>query len=411
MSQNKLWYLYDFANSFASAIVIFYFPLILLEAGFKDFWVGVASACSTLLLILLYPHLGRRADVVLSRRMKYIRFSSGVMIAALLTLGFLNLDQSSHGSLLTLLLLYSMFQIAFQGSYVFYSSQLGEMTELSSCKNKLSSIGLGLGQLGNAIAIGVAGFLLAKNISFFHVEGKQVLFLFGAVTFTLLALPYLLSNRWSTQTLLGTDKFSFKEMKDALLGNKKVLFFLVGYMLIADSIFTLQIYLSLYFKNVFGLADKYISILGAVSLFALFLTCMAIGFFSSRIKRVEKFLIVAACMYIISFSNLSVAPASYSYLLCSLVFAGTAYGLFFPLARSYYSEIIPQNSQAEYFSFFVIFERAAVVIGPLLFVGVLFLLDSVEVEIRYRLGVFLLAVISALGLFFLQKGLWRSVKE
>ena len=42
MTKIQLWYLYDFANSFASSVVIFYFPLLLLRGGAGDTWIGIS---------------------------------------------------------------------------------------------------------------------------------------------------------------------------------------------------------------------------------------------------------------------------------------------------------------------------------------------------------------------------------
>ncbi len=405
MKLHKLWYLYDFANSFASAVIIFYLPLIIMEQGFGDHWIGIAAAVSTATLLLFYPYFGRKSDVDHSKRMKYIRTSSFLMVSALTSLAFLTNSQITEIGLVVLLLLYVVFQVSFQGSYVFYSSQMNEISSSSTHKNKVSSIGMGIGQLGNAVAIGGAGFLIASQFNFLGIEGKSAMLLMGALIFSFLATPYLFSRQWSTLKEDISVKLSFKRAKEMFFQDRRITLFLIGYMLIADSIFTLQVYLSLYFKNVFGLGDKDISIIGGISLLSLFLTCLCVGFLAHKIKSQKKVILFAAGMYILSFTNLAFAPNNYGYIVASLVFAGIAYGLFFPLARSYYSEIIPKNSQAEFFSFFVIFERAATIIGPLLFISVLYAANSFDNAIQYRAGVFLLAIISVLGFFFLRKSL------
>src|SRR3989339_539852 len=146
MKNPKLWYLYDFANSFASAVVIFYFPLILAEKGYSDNYIGIATAFSTIALLLFYPYLGRRSDLLRNLRMRYIRISSVAMLVCLFTIGYLYTLASSLAVLFIMLLCFVCFQVAFQGSYVFYTAQMKELEDQGFNKDKLSSFGMGLGQ-------------------------------------------------------------------------------------------------------------------------------------------------------------------------------------------------------------------------------------------------------------------------
>jgi MFS-type transporter involved in bile tolerance (Atg22 family) len=58
-----LWSLYDFANSLAFANVSFYFALwFVSDRGWSDLFVTVATALSTVVLLLTIPILGRFSD-------------------------------------------------------------------------------------------------------------------------------------------------------------------------------------------------------------------------------------------------------------------------------------------------------------------------------------------------------------
>ena len=309
MKNPKLWYLYDFANSFASAVVIFYFPLILAEKGYSDNYIGIATAFSTIALLLFYPYLGRRSDLLRNLRMRYIRISSVAMLACLFIIGYLYTLASSPAVLFIMLLCFVCFQIAFQGSYVFYTAQMKELEEQGFNKDKLSSFGMGLGQLGNAVTIGLAGYLLTKHLSFSGFSDKGLIFIFGGVAFLILSTPYLLqkNNQNSSSHVASRTTsilLSARQLIEKLKQSKKILFFLIGYTLIADSVFTLQVYASLYFKRVFYLTDSQISIALAASLFALFCTCMLSGYFVHKIKSEQKFLVISSIQVCSHFSVL-----------------------------------------------------------------------------------------------------------
>jgi MFS-type transporter involved in bile tolerance (Atg22 family) len=174
-------------------------------------------------------------------------------------------------------------------------------------------------------------------------------------------------------------------------------------MLIADSVTTLQIYLTLYLKNAFNFTDKMSSLAGVISLGMLFLTCMLLGSLAHRIVNKQKLLGIAGMLYAGTFLLFGLTPNVPLLVYLSLALGGIAYGLFFPLARSLYSDIAPKEEQSEYFSLFVIFERAAAIVGPLVWVIVYQLLFAYPTEFRYRANLIMLSIIAVVGLYLLKK--------
>lgn len=409
MSKVNLWYLYDFANSFASSVVIFYFPLLLLRGGASDTWIGIATAISTVILLVFYPALGRKADQSQKTRMYYMICSSIFMLVALYAMGFITstyTEQYTFFLLALLCILYIIFQISFQGSYVFYSAFMQNFSDAGYNKDRVSGLGMGLGQLGNAVSIGIMGaFVVNSSLIVFGVSGNSLALILGATIFIVLSIPFLV-QRLDTRETYGGDgekRFSFGEFTDKVFKNKKLFYYLLGYMFVADSISTLQIYLTLYLKNVFGFTEKMSSLAGVISLGMLFVTCMVVGSLAYKIINKNRVLTVGGVIYISAFLLLGLTPSVPLYAYLILMFAGVAYGLFFPLARSLYSDIVPEDSQAEYFSSFVIFERAATVVGPVVWVIVSELLNAHGAEYRYRANVLVLALTAMLGIYFIKK--------
>jgi UMF1 family MFS transporter len=382
MSKVALWYLYDFANSFASSVVIFYFPLLLAQGGASDAWIGISASLSTAILLFFYPALGHQADMSHRKTMWYLWLSSIFMVVALFVMGIMTHIFSGQYPLFVLLFLsvaYMIFQISFQGSYIFYSAFMQHFENAGENKDRVSGFGMGLGQLGNAVSIGLMGaFVVGGSMAIFGVSGKSLALIFGAVIFMVLGIPFLTQTIDDAGWKLGmrSESFSLKEFLRRVFENKQIFYYLLGYMLIADSVSSLQIYLTLYLRSVFGFTDKMSSMGGAMSLFILFVTCMVLGGFAVRIKNKKKLLLTGGSVYVLAFLLFGLAPGTPSYAYMSLAFAGMAYGWFFPLARSLYSDLVPKESQAEYFSSFVIFERAATIIGPIMWVAVFALMRS-----------------------------------
>ncbi len=409
MSKIKLWYLYDFANSFASSVIVFFFPLLLSEKGASDTWIGISVVISTIILLSFYPKLGNSADISKSKRILYIKISSFVMSLSLLLLAFISNTNEvfSFTTLAILSVLYIIFQISFQGSYVFYSAMMQDFENEGSDKNKVSSFGLGIGQLGNAISIGLMGALIiGSGVTLFGLFDKSLAIFLGAFIFLFLAYPFLFSSSFNYKGGLinkNLEFFSYKKFLLKIKENKKVLYFLIGYMLVADSISTLQVYLSLYMKNVFGFTDKMTSIGGAISLLALFSTCMFLGRYVNKFENKNKLLLIGGVVYVFAFLCFALSPTNIYFVFTTLIFAGIAYGLFFPLARSIYSSIIPKDSQAMYFSAFIIFERAATIFGPIIWIVIFFLLSSFGVQVQYRGNLIFLAMVAMVGLTLIRK--------
>jgi UMF1 family MFS transporter len=407
-----LWYLYDFANSFASSVIIFYFPLLLKELGANDLWLSFSVVLSTLVLLIFYPKLGHTADRDPHFKFNAIKLSSFAMLAALIVLGILSqsLTFATFSLLAILCLLYVIFQVGFQGSYVFYSSYLEDFKNQNKSKEAISSYGMGFGQLGNAVSIGLMGaFVVGGSLSLYGISGKSLAFILGGVVFIVLALPFLLQKVKQVSKVEKHELFSYKGFVEYIRKDKKLVYFLLGYLLLSDSIATLQIYLSLYMKNVFSFSDKETSIVGAISLFSLFLTCMLIGRYESKIKDKSRALLTGGLLYVIMFLLFSVLHGSFLFVASVFVFLGIAYGLFFPLARSLFSDIIPRHDQAKFFSSFVIFERAASVLGPLVWVLMLWILNDFSVATQYRGNVFLLGIVALFGLLLIRKSFAKEL--
>jgi len=397
----RLWYLYDFANSFASIVLLFYYPLILSERGASDAWVGIAASVSTAILLLILPSLGSFSDRS-GKTIELIKICSILMVLSLLILAFLlqNISNLNTSVLIFVSFFYVLFQVCFQSSYVFYSAMLRDITTTEN-NIKVSGFGVGLGLLGNAFALGIAGIVAGSSFIIIGLSGKPAALFVGAALFGIISIPFF--KQKDVINTSSNTRFSYKAFLKRVMSEKKVLLFLIGYSLLADAVLTFQLYIAIYTSKVFDFSDQMVIYAGITGLsFGI-----VGGLLSNKLVRIvkdkEKALIYSSLFYAFCFGLCAFMPKISAFVFVGLALAGISYGLVFALARTVYSEITPQKGQGEFFSIFTVFERAASIIGPLVWILTFYLLRSFGEDIQYRGSVLLLMGVCITGFYFLRK--------
>lgn len=401
MKQIRLWYLYDFANSFASIVLLVYYPLILSERGASDAWIGISASISTGILLLILPYLGAYSDRI-GKRIFFIKIGSIIMILSLLIMSFIVKSYQSFNLtiLFSLSFFYILFQVCFQGSFTFYSAMLRGITDTSN-NIKVSGFGNGFGQLGNAIAIFVIGAVIATQITIIGLNGKSLAFFLGAIFFSIISIPFFRQNDIKKKdTKIG---FSYKEFFRKVIRNKRIFLFLIGYSLLADAILTFQLYLALYVRKVFSFSDSMVMYVAITGLIFSVIGSFIASKFVYKIKDKNKALRFSSVTYGVCFGLCAFIPLITSFVFLVIALSGISYGLFSSLSRAVYSEITPMDNQGEFFSVFTVFERAASVVGPLVWLSTFYLLKNFGQSIQYRGSVLLLMGVCFIGIYYLKK--------
>jgi len=397
----KLWYLYDFANSFASVVLLFYYPLILSEKGASNNWIGVSASIATGILLLSLPYLGAYSDRT-GRRLYFIRIASVLMFISLAVMAFLTQKSEIFSTLILFILsfFYILFQVCFQGSYVFYSAMLRRITNIDN-NARVSGAGISFGQLGNAIALGIIGPIIGSSLIIIGLSGKPLSLFIGGTIFILSALPFL------KQKDLKNDSekvgFSYREFFKRIISDKKIFSFLIGYSLLSDAILTFQLYLAVYVKRIFDFSDQFVSLVAITGLIFTVFSGFTVGKLANKLKSKTKTLRISAVLYAICFGLYAIIPPIPIFVFIAIAFSGISYGLVFSLARAVYSEISPADNQGEFFSLYTVFERAASVIGPLVWLLTFYLLRGFGESAQYRGSVLLLMFICLGGSYYLKK--------
>lgn len=403
MKKTWLWYLYDFANSFASIVLIFYYPLILSEKGASNAWIGVSASVATGILLLVLPYLGSLSDKI-GKRILFIRIGSLIMAFSLIIMSFIIKNNQSFNLviLFSLSSFYILFQVCFQSSFNIYTAMLRQISNQDN-NVKISGIGFGLGQFGNALAIGIIGSIIGTGIYVFGLNDKTLAIFLGAILFLLISSFFFIQKEPERESGVVNFSFSYKKFLIKIFKNKKVFFYLIGYSLLADALLTFQLYTALYVNRVFNFSDKAVMYVAVIGLIFSAIGSFLANKFVRKIKDKNKTLRIAGISYGVCFGLCALMPVSPIIVYLVLSLTGFFYGTLFSLFRVIYSEISPVDSQGEFFSLFTVFERAASVVGPLVWLGTFYLLKGFGESIQYRGSIVFLMLICFIGIFFLRK--------
>ena len=409
-----LWAFYDFANSLAFVNVSFYFALWLVsDKGASDIWISIPVALSTIALFFTLPAFGRISDRI-RRRMPFLRAFTLITALFLFLLGLLaiNITSLTFATLISLGIIYFLFQYFYQASLGFYSAFLQDLA-VNKTREEISGLGIAAGQIGNVVGLLLLFPLAQGKLSLFGAAGKPVVFLAAALLFLIFSLPVLIFLKDKPRQV-GKDngKISIgKSFSETLKDLRRirqypgVFVYLVTYYLFADAVLTLNLFASLYLEKVGGLTDKHKITAFVAGLLLAMIGALVSGKIAKLLKSTKKAIAIFIALLAGSFVALALAFNLPSFLGFAAL-NGFSWGALFALSRAFYSQLVPSDKQGEFFGIYVLFERLASILGPLVWSGTILALVAFDEATRYRFAMFALAILVAISFFVL-----RFVKE
>ncbi len=410
------WALYDWANSaYATTVMAGFFPLFFkayysadVDVTMSTAQLGFANSLSSFVIVLLAPLLGAIADVSsLRKRFLFLFAFLGILMSASLAL-------VGRGEWELAVFVYVLANIGFMGSNTFYD---GLLPSVSSEKNVdyVSGLGFALGYLGGGVLFGLNVLMLQKP-EFFgfssEVEAIKASFVSVALWWAVFSLPLLVFVKEKKVASLGS-KGSFlagytqlKRTFSKIAQLKGLLLFLVAYWLYIDGVDT-----------VIRMAVDYGMALGfdAHNLILSLLIVQFVGFPAtllfaklSYVWDTKKAIFLAIAMYLCIIVWAAMMEVVYEFYLLAVMIALVQGGIQ-ALSRSYYAKMIPQKNSAEFFGFYNLLGKFAVILGPMV-VGVMAVLsESSRIGIA---SVSIFFIVGAILLYFVdEKKVAKDVKE
>ncbi|MDH5446072.1 MAG: MFS transporter [Gammaproteobacteria bacterium] len=377
------WALYDWGNSaFAVVMLTAFFPPFFkqflsadLDATTSTFWLGIANASASMIIVLLAPIMGAIADASCSKKRFLISFAIlGIVTTFMLV--FADKGEWQFG-----LLLYVMATVGFMGANVFYDS----LIVIVAPEDKLdviSGLGYALGYLGGGLllAVDVAMFLMPEKFGFDNAtQAIQASFISVAIWWALFSLPLIFfvkerkanKNQPAGQAVV----MGFRQLRDTLREIKKlkvVMLFLLAYWLYIDGVDTI-IRMAVDYGLSIGFDTGNLITAILITQFVGFPAAIAFGLLGQRIGA-KKGILIAIAVYIMVTVWAFWMDNVYEFYGLAIV-VGLVQGGVQSLSRSFYARIIPSSKSGEFFGFYNMLGKFAAVLGPLI-MGVVSLLTK-----------------------------------
>ena len=369
------WALYDWANSaFATTVMAGFFPLF-----FKSFWaadlspaestavIGTTNSLAGLFIMLSAPILGAYSDLGKLKK-KFLAFFA---LLGVLSTGYLYFIP--QGDWVIAASLYALAVVGFSGGNIFYDSLIVSVSKQEQ-RHKVSSLGFSMGYLGGGLLF-VVNVLMYLNPAWFGLSSQSEAILWSflsvAIWWAVFSLPLFMSVEEKSNTEISKGLFeniteAFKAVVLTLREikkHKRVAIFLIAYWLYIDGVDTI-VRMAIAYGSDIGLdASSMITAL-LLTQFVGFPATLVFGIFADKIGF-KKILTIGISIYIlISFYAYYMSTALEFYILAGTV--GLVQGGIQAISRSFFSNIIPMNKEAQFFGFYNLVGKSAVFLGPVL---------------------------------------------
>ena len=392
------WAFYDWANSaFATTVMAGFFPIFFksywageLSGPESSAWLGTANSISGLAIVCIAPFLGALADITNKKKL----FLGLFAFLGIITTG--SLFFIAQGMWLTAMLVYIFACIGFSGGNVFYDSLLINVSSTEN-RNRVSALGYSLGYLGG-------GFLFVLNVAmyqspeFFGLKSitEEVLFSFLSVSvwwgfFSIPILKYVKENSSNKIeikiTYLITQSFqrvlsTFKDIRKY----KTLSLFLLAYWLYMDGVDTI-VRMALAYGADIGLEASDMILALIITQFVGFPATILYGILGDRFG-LKLMLSIGIIGYIfVTIFSIFITNISGFYFLAFTI--GLFQGGVQSISRTIFSQLIPAEKSAEFFGFYNLVGKSAVVLGPILVGWVAYTFDNPDYGILSLLLLFI----------------------
>jgi len=384
------WSMYDWANSAFSTTVVTtllgpYLSSLAQAAGgvnflgfsFKpDAFFPAVVSLSVILQVLFLPLLGTIADYSTFKKRMLLAFAT-VGAAATMLLFFVQSDMpvlGTNGAVLFGGLLFLIANLSFGAAIVFYNAFLPDIAAPED-RDRVSSFGWALGYLGG-------GILLAINlviITMMDDTAMAVRISLASAGLWWLVFMYLfpartLKQRPALKTLpAGAGYFSqgvkqiITTLKTMYREYPETLRYLIAYLIYNDGIQTVIAVATIFAASDLGASADILILLVLLIQFVAFGGALLFGQMAKKIGAKRSIVIsLVIWVFVVVYAFAWLHDAGWQLFLLggmiALVLGGSQ-----ALSRSLFSQMIPRDSESEYFGFYEISERGTSWIGTLVF--------------------------------------------
>lgn len=368
------WCFYDWANSaFATTVMAGFFPVF-----FKNYWcqgmevtkstaiLGMANSLSGFLVAAIAPIIGAIADSG-SYKKRFLIF-----FAYLGVLSTTALFMVQRGNWLFAAVAYTIGTVGFSGSVIFYDSILPLITNKKRI-DYVSALGYAMGYLGG-------GILFAFNIwmilhpAFFGLKDAnhaiRISFLTVAAWWGIFTLPIIFFVKEPGKEPRISPKFAFRSGLKQLTHTlhkmqhmKTIVLFLTAYWLYIDGVDTI-VRMGVDYGLSIGFEYRDLLLALLITQFVSFPCAIVFGKLGERIGA-KHAIFIAIGVYFFAVMWAMRMKATYEFYGLAILI-GLVQGGIQAMSRSFYSRLIPHDQLAEFYGFYNMVGKFAVILGPVL---------------------------------------------
>ncbi|HUR41344.1 MAG TPA: MFS transporter [Verrucomicrobiae bacterium] len=367
------WALYDCANSaFATTVLAGFFPIFFRSywnAGVPDdvvtFRLGLAHSASGAFILVLAPLLGALADRGGAK--KAFLFAFALLGAAATAL----LATAPANAWLVATTLFALASIGFSGSIVFYDALLVDVAGPREYE-RVSALGYGLGYLGGGVLFALNVAMVLKP-ALFGLDGKtgavQWSFVMVGLWWALFTLPLMRMVPAPSipprppGSLLSASLRQLGATFSTLRQHRPIWLFLFAYWLYIDGVDTV-IRMAVNFGQTLGFPDDSLIVALLIVQFVGFPAAIAFGRIGERFGPRNAVLLALAVYIGVTLWATTLTTVAQFYgmaMVIALVQGGVQ-----SQSRALFAQLIPSGRAGEFFGFYNMLGKFAVIFGPLL---------------------------------------------
>lgn len=393
-----LWALYDFANSIVLMAFLFYFSQwLVIDQGKPAWWYNVALIASSALFIVTAPYVSRKVDAT-NLKINGLRFWTSMTFIGYLIVALLTILTSSTELLATVL--YTLATYSYLVCFLYFTPMLHELSDHTDRSWK-SGIGQGANSIGQVTGVLIT-LPFVNGLTLFGDPGRAQALLPATIIFGLLVLPMLflykdLKKNDSADYI--RKPINFVSLFKEVLKYKTLALFLFAYFLFSDAMLTFANNFALYLEIVHGATDTIKSLLTASILVMAAVGALVFGKVADKkgnLKTLQAILFVWCFIFLAM-----IFVTEFEILILIFLFAGILFGPVWAISRALVGEFAPLHMIGSSYSYYVLAERFATFVGPL--VWSIALVTVGEGVKGYQTGLLFLMILLIVSIFVLSR--------
>jgi len=363
----------------------------------STFYLGLANSISGLIVAALAPFLGAIADRGSAKK----KFLYTFAFLGIVMTGCLWFVEQGYWQMAVLI--YVLATVGFSGGNIFYDSLLPSVAS----KKKVdftSSLGFAMGYIGGGLLFLVNVVMYLKPALFGIPDGAiaiRISFVSVAVWWAVFTIPVMLwveePKTYESVGVKDAVSLGLKELASTFreIRHLKVVgMFLLAYWLYMDGVDTI-IRMAVDYGMALGFPSSSLITALLMVQFVAFPATLLYNWLGTK-TGIKAAIFVAIIGYgLITILGYLMSEVWHFYALAATV--GLFQGGIQALSRSLYTRIIPAEKAAEFFGFYNMLGKFAVVIGPVLMGSVALLTGNI------RYGILSILILFVLGAYFLSK--------